>query len=150
MGTEKSLACLGAPATALRLLKAALRQVTNPPLEGIREELYPVATSIGRRATCSRRCPRGCGQIKIKTQIRNNEDPSGAIRPVGPARFKAATVSACSGGGGGAGRERRWTDMCGGERAVAEGNPSYPVRPRGRRTRRPYPACSATAGGTIT
>ena len=67
--------------------------MTNPPLDGIREELVTqIATSIGPEGNLLEPVPEAARQIKLKTPILNNDELA-RIRHVDLPGFKAATVS---------------------------------------------------------
>jgi glutamate synthase (ferredoxin) len=66
--------------------------VTNPPLDGIREELVTqIATSIGPEGNLLEPTPEACRQIKLKTPILDNAELA-RIRHVDLPGFKATTV----------------------------------------------------------
>src|SRR5207244_7900336 len=66
--------------------------VTNPPLDGIREELVTqIATSIGPEGNLLEPTPEACRQIKLRTPILDNAELA-RIRHVDLPGFKATTV----------------------------------------------------------
>ncbi len=94
MGTDTSLAVLSnRPRLLYDYFKQLFAQVTNPPLDGIREELVTqIATSIGPEGNLLEPAPEACRQIKVKTPILGNEELA-RIRHVDLPGFKAATIS---------------------------------------------------------
>ena len=124
MGTDTSLAVLSdRPRLLYDYFKQLFAQVTNPPLDGIREELVTqIATSIGPEGNLLEPVPEACRQIKLKTPILNNDELA-RIRHVALPGFKAATVSMLfPAAEGGAGLERAMDELCAqASRAVADG-----------------------------
>ena len=121
MGTDTPLAVLSdQPRLLYNYFKQLFAQVTNPPLDAIREELV---TSMGPRsapkATCSSRS-QACRQIKIKSPMIDNEDLA-KLRHLAQ-RLPIATLPMLSGRKAGAASSRRWTICAGRERAVADGS----------------------------
>src|SRR5262245_18367204 len=94
MGTDTSLAVLSnRPRLLYDYFKQLFARVTNPPLDGIWEELVTqIATSIGPEGNILEPMPKACRQIKLKTPIVNSEELAG-IRHVDLPGFKATTVS---------------------------------------------------------
>src|SRR6266436_1318532 len=93
MGTDTSLAVLSErPRLLYDYFKQLFAQVTNPPLDGIREELVTqIATSIGPEGNLLEPTPEACRQIKLKTPILDNVELA-RIRHVDLPGFKATTV----------------------------------------------------------
>jgi glutamate synthase (NADPH/NADH) large chain len=93
MGTDTSLAVLSdRPRLLYDYFKQLFAQVTNPPLDGIREELVTqIATSIGPEGNLLEPTPEACRQIKLKTPILDNAELA-RIRHVDRPGFKATTV----------------------------------------------------------
>src|SRR5438445_1681439 len=94
MGTDTSLAVLSnRPRLLYDYFKQLFAQVTNPPLDGIREALVTqIATSIGPEGNILEPTPEACRQIKLNTPILDNEELA-RLRHVDLPGFKAATVS---------------------------------------------------------
>jgi glutamate synthase (ferredoxin) len=94
MGTDTSLAVLSnRPRLLYDYFKQLFAQVTNPPLDGIREELVTqIATTIGPEGNLLEPTPDACRQLKLKTPILHNEELA-RIRHVNLPGFKATTVS---------------------------------------------------------
>src|SRR5206468_1666287 len=93
MGTDTSLAVLSnRPRVLYDYFKQLFAQVTNPPLDGIREALVTqIATSIGPEGNILEPTPEACRQITLKTPILDNEELA-RIRHVDLPGFKATTV----------------------------------------------------------
>src|SRR2546430_13552950 len=93
MGTDTSLAVLSdRPRLLYDYFKQLFAQVTNPPLDGIREELVTqIATSIGPEGNLLEPTPEACRQIKLRTPILDNAELA-RIRHVDLPVFKATTV----------------------------------------------------------
>jgi glutamate synthase (NADPH/NADH) large chain len=93
MGTDTSLAVLSdRPRLLYDYFKQLFAQVTNPPLDGIREELVTqIATSIGPEGNLLEPTPEACRQIKLRTPILDNAELA-RIRHVDLPGFKATTV----------------------------------------------------------
>src|SRR3989475_11748694 len=74
MGTDTALAVLSnRPRLLYDYFKQLFAQVTNPPLDGIREELVTqMATTIGPEGNLLGPTPEACRQIKLKTPILDN------------------------------------------------------------------------------
>ena len=94
MGTDTALAVLSDRSRLLYdYFKQLFAQVTNPPLDGIREELVTqVATTIGPEANLLEPTPESCRQIKITSPVLTNEDLA-RVRDVNLPGFKTKTVS---------------------------------------------------------
>src|SRR4029077_17088922 len=76
MGTETPLAVLShKPQPLYNHFKQLFAQVTNPPLDAIREELVTsVVTSIGPEGNILKPGPDGGKQIKLPTPILDNDE----------------------------------------------------------------------------
>ncbi len=150
MGTDTSLAVLSnRPRVLYDYFKQLFAQVTNPPLDGIREALVTqIATSIGPEGNLLEPTPEACRQIKLSTPILDNEELA-RIRHVDLPGFKAATVSMLFPvAEGPAGLARAMEELCRqASRAVAEGNTYVILSDRGVDARHaPIPALLATSG----
>ncbi|HUG38170.1 MAG TPA: glutamate synthase large subunit, partial [Candidatus Limnocylindrales bacterium] len=93
MGTDTSLAVLSnRPRLLYDYFKQLFAQVTNPPLDGIREELVTqIATTIGPEGNLLEPTPEACRQLKLTTPVLSNEELA-RIRHVDLPGFKATTV----------------------------------------------------------
>ncbi len=76
MGTDTPLAVLSnRPQNLFNYFQQLFAQVTNPPLDAIREELVTsVDTSIGPEQNLLKTVPEGCHQIKLKNPIIDNDE----------------------------------------------------------------------------
>jgi glutamate synthase (ferredoxin) len=150
MGTDTALAVLSnRPRLLYDYFKQLFAQVTNPPLDGIREELVTqIATSIGPEGNLLEPTPEACRQIKLKTPILNNEELA-RIRHVDLPGFKATTVPMLFPvAEGSAGLTRAMEDLCRrASEAVAQGHTYLILSDRGvDRDHAPIPALLATSG----
>ena len=150
MGTDTSLAVLSnRPRLLYDYFKQLFAQVTNPPLDGIREELVTqIATTIGPEGNILEPTPDACRQIKVKTPILHNEELA-RIRHADLPGFKAATVSMRFPAAEGAvGLARAMAELCReASQAVADGYTYLILSDRGiDADHAPIPALLATAG----
>jgi glutamate synthase (ferredoxin) len=150
MGTDTSLAVLSnRPRPLYDYFKQLFAQVTNPPLDGIREELVTqIETTIGPEGNLLTPGPESCRQIKLKTPILNNEELA-RIRYADLPGIRATTISMLFPvGEGGAGLERAMEDLCRkASEAIAQGYTYIILSDRGvDRQLAPIPALLATAG----
>ncbi len=150
MGTDTSLAVLSdRPRLLYDYFKQLFAQVTNPPLDGIREELVTqIATTIGPEGNPLEPTPEACRQLKLKTPILHNEEVA-RIRHVDLPGFKATTVSMLfPAADGPAGLERALAELCRrASEAVAQGYTYLILSDRGVDAQHaPIPALLATAG----
>ncbi|TDJ67344.1 MAG: glutamate synthase large subunit [Proteobacteria bacterium] len=76
MGTDASLAVLSdRPRLLYDYFKQLFAQVTNPPLDGIREELVTqVSSAIGPESNLLAATAKSCRQIKINSPVLDNRD----------------------------------------------------------------------------
>jgi len=150
MGTDTSLAVLSnRPRLLYDYFKQLFAQVTNPPLDGIREELVTqIATSIGPEGNLLEPMPEACRQITLNTPILDNEGLARILHVDLPG-FKAATVSMLFPvAEGAAGMARAMDELCvRASRAVAEGCTYLVLSDRGVDAEHaPIPALVATSG----
>jgi glutamate synthase (ferredoxin) len=106
MGNDAALAVLSdKPQLLYSYFKQLFAQVTNPPVDGIREEIImSMETTIGAEANLLEPTSQSCRQIKLKSPILKNEEldklrqldgqwhPGGA-RPLMAGSFKSTTLS---------------------------------------------------------
>src|SRR6202795_1891155 len=150
MGTDTSLAVLSnRPRLLYDYFKQLFAQVTNPPLDGIREELVTqIATTIGPEGNLLEPTPDACRQLKLKTPILHNEELA-RIRHVNLPGFKAATVSMLFPVAEGAvGLARAMAELCRqASQAVADGYSFLIMSDRGVDAElAPIPSLLATSG----
>src|SRR5262249_44926222 len=94
MGTDTPLAVLSdRPQSLFSYFKQLFAQVTNPPLDPIREELVTsVYTGIGRERNLLVPEPESCAQIGIESPILSNEEMERLKQLNGWHGFKSATL----------------------------------------------------------
>jgi glutamate synthase (ferredoxin) len=94
MGTDTALAVLSnRPRLLYDYFKQLFAQVTNPPLDGIREELVTqISTTIGPEGNLLKPLPESCRQVKINSPILTNEELA-KIRDVNYSGFKTKSIS---------------------------------------------------------
>jgi len=95
MGTDTPLAVLSTkPQLLFNYFKQLFAQVTNPPLDGIREEIVTdTSLGIGSDFNIFDIVPDHCKKLRIKNPIISNEDLD-KIKFIKNKNFKAASVSA--------------------------------------------------------
>ena len=93
MGTDTSLAALSdRPRLLYDYFKQLFAQVTNPPLDAIREELVTsMASTIGPEGNLLDPRPESCRQIKIKYPVVDN-DQLAKLRYVYEPGFRSITL----------------------------------------------------------
>jgi glutamate synthase domain-containing protein 2/glutamate synthase domain-containing protein 1/glutamate synthase domain-containing protein 3 len=93
MGTDAALAVLSNRSRLLYdYFKQLFAQVTNPPLDGIREELVTqVAITIGPEGNLLEPKPESCRRIKLNSPVITNEELA-KIRDVNLQGFKTKTI----------------------------------------------------------
>ncbi len=94
MGTDAALAVLSnRPRLLYDYFKQLFAQVTNPPLDGIREELVTqIATTIGPEGNLLRPEPKSSRQIRLGSTILTNEELA-KIRDINTLGHKSKTIS---------------------------------------------------------
>ncbi|MCG3201446.1 MAG: Ferredoxin-dependent glutamate synthase 1 [Gammaproteobacteria bacterium] len=94
MGTDAALAVLSdRPRMLYDYFKQMFAQVTNPPLDGIREALVTqVATPIGPEGNLLQPDPLSCRQIRLSSPVLSNEDLA-RIRHFDKEGFRGTTIS---------------------------------------------------------
>ncbi len=124
MGNDAPLAVLSnRPVLLYNYFKQLFAQVTNPPIDSIREELVMSLTDyIGRTRNLLDETPEHCHQVKIPHPVLSNRDLE-KLRHVAVGRMSGATLPMLfPAGSGGAGLERALEALCAAaSRAVAEG-----------------------------
>ena len=114
MGTDAALAVLSdRPRLLYDYFKQLFAQVTNPPLDGIREELVTqVSTSIGPEGNLLSASASSCRQLSLKSAILDNEDLE-KIRGIDCHGFKTKTIDTTYPVAGGAeGLARALDEVC--------------------------------------
>jgi glutamate synthase (NADPH/NADH) large chain len=151
MGTDTSLAVLSErPRLLFDYFKQLFAQVTNPPLDAIREELVTsMGSTIGPERNLLKPEPESCRQIGIKYPIIHNEHVA-KLRHLPPgSAFRSTTLSILfNPEKGGTGLEQAMTDLCRrASEAVASGYNILILSDRGVGPRvAPIPSLLATAG----
>ncbi|MBI4379937.1 MAG: glutamate synthase large subunit [candidate division NC10 bacterium] len=150
MGTDAALAVLSnRPRLLYDYFQQLFAQVTNPPLDGIREELVTqIATTIGPERNLLKPEPESCRQIKLKTPILDNEELA-KIRYVDLPGFKSITLPMLFPvAEGGVGLQRALEELCRkASQAISEGYAFIILSDRGVcKNLAPIPALLATAG----
>ena len=150
MGTDTALAVLSNRSRLLYdYFKQLFAQVTNPPLDGIREELVTqVATTVGPEKNLLQPTPESCRQIKISSPVLTNEELA-RIRDVDLPGFKTAVVPILYNvTEGGQGLDKALREACAQvDQAIAEGYTNIILSDRGiNKEQAAIPALLATAG----
>jgi glutamate synthase domain-containing protein 2/glutamate synthase domain-containing protein 1/glutamate synthase domain-containing protein 3 len=150
MGNDAALAVLSEkPRLLYDYFKQLFAQVTNPPLDAIREELVTqIETPLGPERNLLEPGPESCRMLKLRTPILDNEELA-KIRHLDGPGFKTATLPMLfPAGSDGKGLARALEELCRqASRAIAEGNTFIILSDRGTDPgRMPMPALLATAG----
>src|SRR3989449_11328560 len=150
MGTDTSLAVLSnRPRPLYDYFKQLFAQVTNPPLDQIREELVTAMEStVGPEGNLLEPTPAACRQLRLRTPILGNAELA-RIRHMDAPHFTAATVPMLfSVADGPAGLARALEGLCRRvSEAVAAGYTYVILSDRGvTREWAPIPALLATSG----
>jgi glutamate synthase (NADPH/NADH) large chain/glutamate synthase (ferredoxin) len=93
MGTDTPLAVLSErPQLLFKYFKQLFAQVTNPPIDPIREELVmSLVTNIGPKPNVMDETPESCRRIRVKQPILTNADLE-KIREIADPHFKSRTL----------------------------------------------------------
>ncbi len=150
MGTDAALAVLSDRSRLLYdYFKQMFAQVTNPPLDGIREELVTqVATTIGPEGNLLKPAAESCRRIKINSPVLTNEELA-RIRDVHLPGFKTKTVPILYPvAEGGAGLDKALEEVCAEvDKAIEAGYSNVILSDRGLdQEKTAIPALLATAG----
>ncbi|MFQ5857601.1 MAG: glutamate synthase large subunit [Anaerolineae bacterium] len=150
MGNDAPLAVLSnRPQLLYNYFKQLFAQVTNPPIDSIREEIITATeTMIGSERNLLVPEPESCRQIKLETPILKNKELE-KIRYVSLPGFKAVTLPILfTDREDGPGLERAMDELCRqGSRAISEGANILILSDRGvDRENAPIPALLAVAG----
>ena len=151
MGTDAALAVLSEkPRLLYEYFKQLFAQVTNPPLDAIREELVTsMGSTIGPEGNLLKAEPESCRQIHIKYPIIHNEHVAKLRHLPSHVPFRSTTLSMLfDPDGGGAGLEQAMSDLCRrASEAVANGFDILILSDRGvGPAKAPIPSLLATAG----
>jgi len=94
MGTDTPLAVLSdRPQLLFKYFKQLFAQVTNPPIDPIREQLVmSLVTNIGPKANLLGETPESCRRIKVNQPVLTNADLE-KIRTIADGYFKSQTLS---------------------------------------------------------
>ncbi|HLN27125.1 MAG TPA: glutamate synthase large subunit [Gemmataceae bacterium] len=146
MGNDAALAVLSdRPQLLYNYFKQLFAQVTNPPVDGIREEIImAMETSIGAEGNLLDPVPESARQIKLKTPILKNEEldklrqldgswHAGGIRPLMAGGFRSTTLSILfKVDEAAAGLERAIVELCArADQAIADANDFIILSDRG-------------------
>ncbi|MDQ3562601.1 MAG: glutamate synthase large subunit [Pseudomonadota bacterium] len=150
MGTDAALAVLSnRPRLLYDYFKQLFAQVTNPPLDGIREELVTqTETPIGPEGNLLAPGPESCRLLRLKTPILDNGELA-KIRHLDLPGFRSVTIPILfPAAEGGSGLARAMQEICvRASQAIAEGSTYIILSDRGVNEHfAPIPALLATAG----
>ncbi len=162
MGNDAALAVLSdRPQLLYNYFKQLFAQVTNPPVDGIREEIImSMETTIGAERNLLKPSPKSARQIKLKSPILKNDELDklrqldgtwhpGGVRPAMASGFKSTTLSILfEVHDGAAGLERALEEVCRqASAAITDGNDFIILSDRGiDREHAAIPALLAVAG----
>ncbi len=149
MGTDTPLACLSdRPQLLYNYFKQLFAQVTNPPLDALREELVTsLYTYLGREGNLLDESPKACHLVKLKYPILTNENLE-RLRSINHGDLKGQTLPMLfKVTDGEEGLRQAVEELCAAaSRAVAEGASILVLSDRGvSDTLVPIPALLATA-----
>lgn len=152
MGNDAALAVLSdRPQPLFNYFKQLFAQVTNPPVDAIREEIImAMETTIGAEYNLLQPTPRSARQIKLQSPILKNAelDKLRQLDGTGPGNFKSLMLPMIfEAHSGAAGLERALTVLCRhASRAIAAGHDFIILSDRGMdRHRAAIPALLAVA-----
>ena len=150
MGTDTALAVLSnRPRLLYDYFKQLFAQVTNPPLDAIREELVTdMSSTLGSEGNLLAPDARSCHLVGIDDPVLDNKELATLLHLEDPA-FRSITLSMLfSPAGGAAALERAIEDLCRrASSAVASGHSLIVLSDRGiDKQHAPIPSLLATAG----
>jgi glutamate synthase (ferredoxin) len=150
MGNDEALAVLSQrPRLLYDYFKQLFAQVTNPPLDAIREELVTqIETCIGPERNLLAPGPASCRLLKLATAILDNDELA-KIAHIERHGFRSVTLPMLfPAGAGGAGLKHAMDELCQkASAAIAQGASFIVLSDRGVDARHmPIPALLATAG----
>ncbi|HUK82990.1 MAG TPA: glutamate synthase large subunit [Verrucomicrobiae bacterium] len=149
MGTDTPLAVLSnKPQLLYNYFKQLFAQVTNPPIDCIREEIITSSdTAIGPERNLLKPEPESCRQIKLKSPVLSNEEFE-KVRHIKSPHFRAVTLPILfKASEGGKGLERAIDQLCRkASKAIAEGTNFIILSDRGiDKDHAPIPALLAVS-----
>ncbi|MFQ5989354.1 MAG: glutamate synthase large subunit, partial [Candidatus Methylomirabilales bacterium] len=150
MGTDTPLAVLSnRPQLLYNYFKQLFAQVTNPPIDAMREEIITATeTMLGSERNLLVPAPESCRRIELKTPILTNDELE-KLRHINIPDFKAVTLPILfTAHEGGPGLERAMDELCGqASHAIAGGANILILSDRGvDRWKAPIPALLAVSG----
>ena len=150
MGTDTALAVLSdRPRLLYDYFQQLFAQVTNPPLDAIREELVTdMTSSLGSERNLLEPEPSSCHQLKVEYPILGNEDLA-KLRNISDPAFSSVTLSMLFDPNTGAkGLEQAMDELCQqASTAVSTGHTLIVLSDRNiDRDKAPIPSLLATAG----
>ncbi|MDX2214393.1 MAG: glutamate synthase large subunit [Oculatellaceae cyanobacterium bins.114] len=150
MGTDTPLAVLSdRPKLLYDYFQQLFAQVTNPPIDSIREEIITSAqTTIGAERNLLKPEPESCHLIKLNTPILSNEELA-KLKGLQSDGFKSITISSLFNPKGGVeGLEQALNTICeAADQAIADGVNIVILSDRGiSAAQAPIPALLAVAG----
>ena len=150
MGTDTALAVLSDRSRLLYdYFKQLFAQVTNPPLDAIREELVTdMGSTLGAEANLLAPDARSCHHVKVDAPVITNDELA-RLRHIDDPAFRSATLPMLfDPRDGAAGLEKAMDELCRrASEAVADGVTLLVLSDRGvDREHAPVPALLATAG----
>ena len=150
MGTDTPLAVLSdKPQLLYNYFKQLFAQVTNPPIDPIREELITSTTlTIGSEGNLVAPTPESCRQLRLPEPILKNSDME-KLRRIDQSGIKSTTMSILfDAHEGKTGLERALDEVfAAADRAIANGTTILILSDKGvDRTHAPIPALLATSG----
>ncbi|MEA3210941.1 MAG: hypothetical protein QOE70_3998 [Chthoniobacter sp.] len=150
MGTDTPLAVLSdRPKLLYDYFQQLFAQVTNPPIDCIREELITSSeTTIGPERNLLKPEPQSCHLIELKTPILSNEELA-KLKHVAEGQFKSVTIPILfKPGEGVAGCEKALEEICAqASRSIAAGVNIIILSDRGvNKDNAPLPALLAVSG----
>ena len=150
MGSDTALAVLSdRPRLLYDYFKQLFAQVTNPPLDAIREELVTdMSSTLGPEQNLLSPSPESCHQIRIDYPILDNDELAKLRDHKDPALRATTLPTLFAPGTGGAGLEKAMDELCArASAAVEEGYTLLVLSDRGvDETHAPIPSLLATAG----
>jgi glutamate synthase (ferredoxin) len=150
MGSDAAIAVLSdRPRLLYDYFAQLFAQVTNPPLDAIREKLVTsMESTVGPEGNLLKPGPESCRQIGIRYPILDNDELA-KLRHIRVRGFRSLTLSTLfDPAGGGPGLDRAMEALCGrAEAAVREGINIVILSDRGTSaTEAPIPSLLATSG----